>query len=85
MFKNNDMAARKIHTTLREEWRQKIQASQLINRVQSHAFGEVDMTPTQLKAAEILLKKVAPDLARTEMTGEDGGPQELVIRWKEPK
>ena len=42
------------------------------------------MSPTQLKAAEILLKKVAPDLARTEMTGEDGGPQELVIRWKEP-
>jgi len=78
------MAARKIHTTLRDEWRQKIKASMLINRLQDHAFGEVDMSPTQLKAAEILLKKVAPDLARTEMTGEDGGPQELVIRWKEP-
>ncbi len=78
------MAARKIHTTLRDEWRQKIRASMLINRLQDHAFGEVDMSPTQLKAAEILLKKVAPDLARTEMTGEDGGPQELVIRWKEP-
>jgi hypothetical protein len=79
------MAARKIHTTLRDEWRQKIRASMLINRLQDHAFGEVDMSPTQLKAAEILLKKVAPDLARTEMTGEDGGPQELVVRWGTPK
>lgn len=78
------MAARKIHTTLRDEWRQRIKASMLINRLQDHAFGDVEMTPTQLKAAEILLKKVAPDLARTEMTGEDGAPQELVIRWKEP-
>ena len=78
------MAARKIHTTLRDDWRQKIKASMLINRLQDHALGEVDISPTQLKAAEILLKKVAPDLARTEMTGEDGGPQELVIRWKEP-
>jgi hypothetical protein len=78
------MAARKIHTTLRDEWRQKIKASMLINRLQDHAFGDVEMTPTQLKEAEILLKKVAPDLARTEMTGEDGAPQELVIRWKEP-
>ena len=79
------MAARKIHTTLREEWRQKIQASQLINRVQGHALGDVEMSATQLKAAEILLRKVAPDLARTEVSGEDGGPQELIIRWKEPK
>ncbi len=79
------MAARKIHTTLREEWRQKIQASQLINRVQGHALGDVEMSATQLKAAEILLRKVAPDLARTEVSGQDGGPQELIIRWKEPK
>ena len=57
----------------------------LINRLQDHAFGEVDMSQTQLKAAEILLRKVAPDLARQEVTGEGGQPQELVIRWKEPK
>ena len=79
------MAARKIHTTLREDWKQKIRASMLINRLQDHAFGEVDMSQTQLKAAEILLRKVAPDLARQEVTGEGGQPQELVIRWKEPK
>jgi hypothetical protein len=26
-----------------------------------------------------------PKLARHELTGQDGQPQELVIRWKEPK
>ena len=79
------MAARKIHTTLREDWKQKIRASMLINRLQDHAFGEVDMSQTQLKAAEILLRKVAPDLARQEVTGEDGRPQELIVRWGAPK
>jgi len=31
-----------------------------------------------------LLEYHVPKLARHEHTGEDGGPQELVIRWKEP-
>jgi hypothetical protein len=79
------MAARKIHTTLREDWKQKIRASMLINRLQSHAFGEVEMTQTQLKAAEILLRKVAPDLARQEVTGADGRDQEIVVRWGAPR
>lgn len=26
-----------------------------------------------------------PKLARTETTGPDGGPQELVVKWQEPK
>ena len=43
------------------------------------------MSPTQIKAAEILLRKVAPDLARQEVTGEDGKPQEMRIRWQEPE
>ena len=65
--------ARKIHTTLREEWKEKIRASQLINRLQDHAFGKVDMSVTQLKAAEILLRKVAPDLGRQEVSGAISG------------
>lgn len=79
------MAARKIHTTLRDEWKLRIKATHLVTRLHEHALGEADMSPTQIKAAEILLRKVAPDLARQEVTGEDGGPQEWVIRWGEPK
>lgn len=79
------MAARKIHTTLREEWKLRIKAAHLVTRLHDHALGEKEMSPTQIKAAEILLRKVAPDLARQEVTGEDGGPQEMTISWKEPK
>lgn len=32
-----------------------------------------------------LLEYHVPKLARTETTGKDGGPQEWVIRWGEPK
>ena len=80
------MAARKIHTTLREEWKLRIQASNLVRRLHDHAMGESEMSPTQIKAADILLKKVAPDLARQEVTGENGGPQqtEQILRWGKP-
>lgn len=80
------MAARKIHTTLREEWKLRIQASNLVKRLHDHAMGEAEMSPTQIKAADILLRKVAPDLARQEVTGPDGGPQqnEQILRWGKP-
>ena len=79
------MAARKIHTTLRDEWKLRIKATHLVSRLHEHAMGEADMSPTQIKAAEILLKKVAPVLARQELTGKDGGDQVMTIRWGEPK
>jgi hypothetical protein len=42
----------------------------LIKRVYGHAIGEVEMTQTQLRAAEILLKKTLPDLQSIEHTGD---------------
>lgn len=50
--------------------RQRIQTAQLINRLQGCALGEIDMTPAQLKSAEILLRKALPDLQSIEHTGE---------------
>src|SRR3954471_24953317 len=47
--------------------REKIRASQLINRLQKCAFGEISLTITQLRAIEILLRKSIPDLAAAEM------------------
>lgn len=58
------MAARIRSLTLNEEWRAKIQTSELINRLQQHVFGNARMLPTQLKAIEILLRKTIPDLAQ---------------------
>ena len=50
--------------------REKIRASQLLNRLQKCAFGEISLTITQLRAIEILLRKSIPDLAAAEMKSE---------------
>src|SRR5262245_41486126 len=50
--------------------REKIRTSQLINRLQKCAFGEISLTMTQLRAIEILLRKSIPDLAAAEIKGE---------------
>ena len=42
--------------------REKIRASQLLNRLQKCAFGEISLTITQLRAIEILLRKSSPTL-----------------------
>ena len=60
------MAARKIKIRHDEETRLKIQATQLVNRLQDHVFGKVELSPTQVRSAEILLKKTIPDLSSSE-------------------
>jgi hypothetical protein len=62
------MAARKS-LSHDEKTREKIQTSQLINRLTDHAFAKLELTPTQVKAIEILLKKTLPDLKQLEVTG----------------
>lgn len=64
-----------------EEWKAKIQAGVILDRLVKHVNGEVDMSASQIKAADILLKKTVPDLARTEVTGKDGEAQEMIVRW----
>ena len=47
--------------------REKIRAAQLINRLQACAFGEIELTMSQVRAIEILLRKSVPDLTKTEV------------------
>jgi hypothetical protein len=75
------MAARIRKTKLTDEWKARIQAGVILDRLVKHVNGEVDMSSSQIKAADILLRKTIPDLARTEVTGMDGEPQEMVIKW----
>jgi hypothetical protein len=79
------MAARKKRGSgtgsLSESWRERIQGGVLINRLTQHANGKVEMTATQVKAAEILLKKALPDLSNHQVTGAEGGP--VIVRWKD--
>lgn len=49
--------------------------------------GKWVVKPDPQRAFEMFQSVVeyhVPKLARTELTGADGGPQEMVIRWQEP-
>lgn len=54
--------------------RQKIRTSMLINRLQNHVAGKLDMSKTQIQAAGILLRKTLPDMVAT--TVDDKRPLE---------
>ena len=67
------MAARKNKGTKERGWpanvRERIRTSMLVNRLTDHALGKVRMTPSQVRAIEILLRKALPDLQATELSG----------------
>jgi hypothetical protein len=48
--------------------REAILTSALLQRLEEHALGKVEMSSTEVRAAEILLKKRLADLASTAMT-----------------
>lgn len=75
------MAARKQRIFLDENWRTKIKATQIIHNLQEHVEGRLDMTNTQIKAADILLKKCLPDLSQVQAdhTSSDGSMATLDV------
>jgi hypothetical protein len=73
------MAARTLRPKHSDEIRAKIQASQLINRLQDHVFKDKSVTSTQMKAIEILLRKSVPDLSNVQLTGPNGGDVPLSV------
>ena len=50
--------------------RQKIRATDLIDRLQDHIDGKITLSNSQVRAIGILLKKVVPDLAQIQIAGE---------------
>lgn len=72
------MAARTNKPLHDEKTKRLIQASQLINRLISHANGEIEMTQSQVNAARIVIGKAIPDLKAVELTGEGGGPVRII-------
>jgi hypothetical protein len=78
----HSLAARlnKLHSA---EVRAKIQASQLINVLQDHALtGDGELSPTRLKAIEILLRKSVPDLSAVTVSGDEDNPVHVVGGFK---
>ena len=74
------MAAKGVSRT--EHYRmaaEKVKARKLMERLQQHALGEIAMAKTEIMAANILLKKVLPDLKATEHSGEVRGIQSINV------
>lgn len=73
------MPARKTKD-LSQAWKQKIQTSMIINRLQDHIKGDVKMETSQVTAALGLLKKTAPDLSSVAL-GQDAEKGPIQVRW----
>lgn len=69
---------RKAGYTHNKATREKIQAANIIHRLQSCINGDVELTATQVNAANILLKKVIPDLASIQHSGDQENPIKAV-------
>ena len=68
------MAARTNKTEHDEKTKKLIQATQLLNRLNSFANGEIEMTQAQVNAARIVIGKTIPDLKSIELSGNEENP-----------
>lgn len=72
------MAAR-LNLRQQEQTRAAIQTSQLVNRLQAYALGEIaEIEAGRLKAIEILLRKSLPDLSSITIGGDEDNPVNIV-------
>ena len=66
------MAARTNKPLHADKTKRLIQATQLLNRLNSFANGEIEMSQAQVNAARVVIAKAIPDLKAIEVTGEGG-------------
>lgn len=80
------MAAR-INKRHSEEVRARIQASALVNRLQSCAMGEIELSNTQVNAINSLLDRSVPKLSQIQHVGDEDNPlrHSLTIEFVRPK
>jgi hypothetical protein len=73
---------RPINKLHQDDVRKKIQVSQLLNVLQNHALGETEeLSPTRMKAIEILLRKSMPDMASVTISGDADQPLQHIVTW----
>jgi len=61
-----------INARTQDKLRSGIKAAEIIKRLSDHILTGLRLTNTQVRAAEILLRKVAPDLLATAITDDTG-------------
>ena len=80
---------RKVGYKHLQKTRDKIKATQIVNRMMKHVEADKDvMSQSQVNAAKALLNKVLPDLRSTELTGADGDalfPTSVTVNVVSPK
>lgn len=59
--------------------RDRIKTGVLIKRLSDHVLGKQDMSQTQVRAAEVLLKKSLPDLQAVDLTAKGDPEHPLMI------
>jgi hypothetical protein len=65
-----------------EQVRQKIQASVIIDRLTKHVNGELELSATQVAAANSLLDRSVPKLAQIQHVGDENKPVRIEVSWK---
>lgn len=73
------MAAR-INRMHSEQVRAKIQASVLIQRLHAHVMGDLELTSSQIAAAQTLLDRSVPKLSQIQHTGDEDNPIQVAGR-----
>jgi hypothetical protein len=74
---------RPINKLHQDDVRKKIQVSQLLNVLQNHALGiDEELSPTRMKAIEILLRKSMPDMASVTISGDQDQPLQHIVTWQ---
>lgn len=74
------MAARTRKVKHDDFTRERIRTTQLVNRLEKHALGEIAMEPTQVRAIEVLLRKSLPDLSNVQLSGDKDNPAGVVFQ-----
>jgi hypothetical protein len=65
--------------------RQKIQASVLVDRLHKHVMGEIEMTASQITAAQTLLDRSVPKLQQIQHSGDSDNPVAMTFGWMTSK
>jgi cob(I)alamin adenosyltransferase len=76
------MAARKgpLTETKLDEMRRRIKATLLLKKLEDHVLEGSEMSATQIRAAETLLRKTMPDLQAIQHSGDPANPVQTVSR-----
>ena len=70
------MAAR-LKPHHQDDVRAKIKVGNIIDRLEKHINGEIELSATQVTSAKILLDKTVASLSSTELTGNKDAPLDM--------